>query len=450
MLALLLAACTQEIERVPEPYRPTTAHNAYGRGLVEARLSQTALGRDWLEAADRSVSSPVAITSPFREIGYIDEASAYAIGYAFSVEGGQRIEIEVDVESSEPMRMFLDLFRAVGDDPAAPVHVASGATPAEFLTATLDPASADAMLSIPRRLEFEPLLDARYVLRIQPELLRSGRYTLNLRAIPSLGFPVDGLDTGAIQSNFGARRDGGRRRHHGVDIFAPRGTPALAAEDGVITRTSTTAVGGNVVWLSTDRGVRLYYAHLDALSVRRGQRVRAGDEVGKVGNSGNARTTPPHLHFGVYARGPVDPYPFLKDVRTEPVALTVDLAQLGEWGRATAEDVEVLAGPDRRAATIGSLERNTPFRVWGASARWYRVGLPEGGIGYVAGRFAEYATPLRNASVTGSSLVFERPAARSLVIDELEIGAEVPVLGNYREYLYVRTPRGLTGWLPFN
>ena len=448
--ASLAVACAQEIERVPEPYRPTTAHEAYGHALGEARLSGSALGRDWIEAAERAIAAPVEITSPFRETGYFDAARADAVGYAFSVEGGQRIEVEVEIESSKPMRLFLDMFRAVGGDPAAAVHVASGATPAEFLTATLERSAADTMLTTPRRLEFEPLRNGSYVLRLQPELLRSGRYTLTLRAVPSLDFPVGGRDTSAIQSVFGAPRDAGRRQHHGVDIFAPRGTPALAAADGVATRVRTTQVGGNVVWLNTDGGVRLYYAHLDSQSVQTGQRVRAGDEIGKVGNTGNARTTSPHLHFGVYVRGAVDPIPFLKEVRTEPVELSVDLDHLGSWARTTADDVDVLAGPDGRADVIGSVLRNTPMRVWGASARWYRVGLPDGVTGYVAGRFTEDATPMRSESIAGASPVRERPAARSPVIEHLNVGAEVPVLGTYGSYLYVRTPGGLTGWLRFD
>jgi murein DD-endopeptidase MepM/ murein hydrolase activator NlpD len=77
-------------------------------------------------------------------------------------------------------------------------------------------------------------------------------------------------------------------------------------------------VGGKVVWLQPLFGnMRLYYAHLDTQLVERGQFVLAGEPVGTVGNTGNAITTPPHLHFGVYVRQPgmrggaQDPYRFL-------------------------------------------------------------------------------------------------------------------------------------------
>jgi murein DD-endopeptidase MepM/ murein hydrolase activator NlpD len=77
--------------------------------------------------------------------------------------------------------------------------------------------------------------------------------------------------------------------------------------------------GGNIVWLQPLFGnMRLYYAHLDQQFVERGQFVLAGERIGSVGNTGNARTTPPHLHFGVYVRqrgvrgGARDPVIFLR------------------------------------------------------------------------------------------------------------------------------------------
>ncbi|WP_239691961.1 peptidoglycan DD-metalloendopeptidase family protein, partial [Hymenobacter coccineus] len=73
----------------------------------------------------------------------------------------------------------------------------------------------------------------------------------------------------------GRGRDGGARRHEGIDIFAPRGTPAVAAAAGTVTRLGNTRLGGNVVWLSADgTDEHLYYAHLDRQLVQPGQRVR--------------------------------------------------------------------------------------------------------------------------------------------------------------------------------
>ena len=79
----------------------------------------------------------------------------------------------------------------------------------------------------------------------------------------------------------------------------------------------TGGIGGKHVWLSSGMlgigGARYYYAHLDAFNVESGDSVSTGDVLGYVGNTGNARTTPPHLHFGIYTSfGPVDPAPFLR------------------------------------------------------------------------------------------------------------------------------------------
>ena len=86
---------------------------------------------------------------------------------------------------------------------------------------------------------------------------------------------------------------------------APRGTPVLAATDGFITRVETTGRGGNVIWMQPLFGnMRVYYAHLDEQWVTPGDFVVEGEPLGAIGNTGNARTTPPHLHFGVYVRRP--------------------------------------------------------------------------------------------------------------------------------------------------
>jgi murein DD-endopeptidase MepM/ murein hydrolase activator NlpD len=121
-----------------------------------------------------------------------------------------------------------------------------------------------------------------------------------------------------------------------VDIFARRGTPVVATSEGTVRRVEITNIGGKVVWLRDPvRNSSIYYAHLDSQVVRDGQAVMPGDVVGFVGNTGNARTTPPHLHFGIYRRGegPIDPAPFVRRPRGTLEDLTADLAQLGSWVR---------------------------------------------------------------------------------------------------------------------
>jgi murein DD-endopeptidase MepM/ murein hydrolase activator NlpD len=128
--------------------------------------------------------------------------------------------------------------------------------------------------------------------------------------------PVMGVAPSALTSSWGAPRSGGRR-HEGIDIFAARGTPVVAATRGEVVRIGQNRLGGNVVWVA-GAGARLYYyAHLSrfrtGLSV--GEAVEPGTVLGYVGTSGNAAGTPPHLHFGMYPLShglrAVDPHPFL-------------------------------------------------------------------------------------------------------------------------------------------
>ena len=92
-----------------------------------------------------------------------------------------------------------------------------------------------------------------------------------------------------------------RRNHMGTDIFAPEGRPVLAAADGVVVVATFTPKGGPgaKVALYHGRGVYTYYLHMSAIYCAEGQHVRAGAVVAAVGATGNARGTPPHLHFEV-------------------------------------------------------------------------------------------------------------------------------------------------------
>lgn len=130
----------------------------------------------------------------------------------------------------------------------------------------------------------------------------------------SLVFPVAGSKS-AIRDKWGASRAGGIRRHKGIDIHARKGTPVVAVCDGVITNRDLTPIGGKTLWLkSPGQPWTAYYAHLDQQYVREGQRVRKGQVIGTVGNTGNARTTPSHLHFGVTQGSHwVNPLPYVQD-----------------------------------------------------------------------------------------------------------------------------------------
>ena len=126
-------------------------------------------------------------------------------------------------------------------------------------------------------------------------------------------FPIAG-DCEFIDS-WGYPRSGGRW-HQGADIFATRGTPVVASENGVLDGVGSGTLGGIKLWVNGESGNEYYYAHLAAYApgVRDGMSVRAGEVVGYVGDTGNAKGTSPHLHFEIHpgGAGPANPYPILK------------------------------------------------------------------------------------------------------------------------------------------
>src|SRR5262249_61654145 len=89
---------------------------------------------------------------------------------------------------------------------------------------------------------------------------------------------------------------------HGEDIFAPKGTPLLAVADGTVHTVGWNEIGGWRLWLRDGQGNEFYYAHLSAYSplAVEGRRVRAGDVVGFLGESGDADGGLPHLHFQLH------------------------------------------------------------------------------------------------------------------------------------------------------
>lgn len=155
--------------------------------------------------------------------------------------------------------------------------------------------------------------DGRYVFEVGPwggRLRGAGRLRLHGHA-----FPVDGPHStrGAI-GEFGAPRSGGRV-HEGFDVVADCGTPLLAARGGTVKKAGYDSVlyGYFVLIDGYKTGQDYFYSHLIASAdVGRGDRVRTAQFVGRVGQTGNARTTPCHLHFEIREDGlPIDPEPVL-------------------------------------------------------------------------------------------------------------------------------------------
>ena len=126
-----------------------------------------------------------------------------------------------------------------------------------------------------------------------------------------IGTPLDGY---RISSAFGKRRDpinGRKAMHYGIDLVGPYRSRLEATASGVVTKAGWMAGYGRLVEIQHDFGFKTRYAHLRRISVKRGQKVERGDEVGQLGNSG--RSTGPHLHYEVWFEGKrVNPYHYVK------------------------------------------------------------------------------------------------------------------------------------------
>jgi murein DD-endopeptidase MepM/ murein hydrolase activator NlpD len=130
-----------------------------------------------------------------------------------------------------------------------------------------------------------------------------------------LAVPVKGVKAKQIADTWKAERPGGRA-HNGQDIFAKRGTPVYSATEGYVLHVGENQLGGKVIFVYGAGGRRYYYAHLDdfAPDLKAGDYVTTDSLLGFVGNTGNAKNTPPHLHFGVYGTGgAINPLPLLTE-----------------------------------------------------------------------------------------------------------------------------------------
>jgi murein DD-endopeptidase MepM/ murein hydrolase activator NlpD len=154
------------------------------------------------------------------------------------------------------------------------------------------------------------LLEAGLLLGLLIYLAVSGRALVisfptreSLRPVRSAGMvvPVAGVRASELKDTYGAPRSGGRG-HKGVDIFAARGTPVVAAAAGVIVKRDSSAAGGLSVYeRDLDGRTIYYYAHLNGwrAGLKEGDLVRQGDVIGYVGSTGNVSGSP-HLHFAVF------------------------------------------------------------------------------------------------------------------------------------------------------
>lgn len=422
-LLLFLQCCT--ITGPSGIFGKKSPHEQYGLNLSSAGLENTALGRAWFSQAEQSLSKPLRIEVPYRESGYFPADRALATALRFEARQGEKITISLQKKPAINFTIYIDLWK---DNNGKNKKLLA------YADSSGNPFSHDIDES------------GTYILRLQPELLSAGEYTLTLTNGPSLAFPVK---NGRLGSFWGADRDAGVRRHEGVDIFAPKRTPAVAAAPGVVNRVGENKLGGRVVFFRPEgKNYSLYYAHLDEQLVTEGQRVQLGDTLGLVGNTGNAAFTPSHLHFGIYTSGgAVDPLPFIDQTVRSPAKLSAPLGLLGKSVRTKQAKGNLRSGPGADEQLLSSLPAGSLMQVYAATSAWYKVLLPNGEYGFISSSSVnEVNTPVRQVKLAAGKPLLDKPDTAAARKTDLNAGEVVGVLGSFENYYFVEAKAG-SGWI---
>lgn len=424
-LIFILGSCQKE--KVKKEYKPSNAHGAYIFSLKQANLQNTILFKEFVQSSEDALSEALRVSIPYSEMFYIDHSRPDASGYRFSLKRGQKLKIKIDQNSDDSLQLFIDVFRIKDTANTSWYKVAS--------------ANEDSLY-----LEFIARRESEYLLRIQAELLVDVQCKVKIEVESSLGFPVFGKNKSAIQSFFGDPRDGGRRDHHGVDIFASRHTDVLASANGYVGRTGNSRIGGRHVWVYyPSLGINCYYAHLETVSVKRSKKIKAGTKLGTVGNTGNARYTPPHLHFGIYQSGigPVDPYYFIATENTKAKDISKSINLLGKPLRTCFNNVELYT-----CDSVFNLPINTDLIIEAVSTNKLRVQLANGRKGFIKINEAEIASEALSISTNKNiTKLYNNPSDKGLIIRNIISGEQIQVISYHNEYCKVKLQTGEIGWL---
>jgi murein DD-endopeptidase MepM/ murein hydrolase activator NlpD len=421
-LVILAAACKTS---GPSLFNKRSFHDEYAKKLEDAGLKNTVMGGHWLRAADASLSNPVNINLPYKEMGYFSAESPNAVGLRFTARRGEKLTISINKKPAVAFTIYLELWKD-----------ADASNSKRRLIEALDTTKSS--------FTYEVDANSTFILRLQPELLTSGEYTISIQNSPSLAYPVNNPKANII-SVWGVDRDGGTRRHEGVDISSARGVHAVAAAHGKITKVNSNNLGGKAVWLRPfGKDYTLYYAHLDEQHVREGQEVKQGETVGLVGSTGNAKS--PHLHFGIYTSGgAIDPQPFVdRNIKSLP-NLVANTNHIGKTIRIDAA-TKVFLSPDAKSQSIFSLEKNTPVHIQSAYASWYKIKLPDGAVGFIASDKTQQLNSYRKINFNKETALLDAPsieAARKIIVPK---GEQIDVLGSYNKFTLVQY-KNTVGWI---
>lgn len=302
---------------------------------------------------------PLPLDLPYQENGIFDQKYPKAYEYTFSLEPGQRLNIS--------------LLLPEGGISARLYEMGENNRVKERLTFPLE----NSIVAVSTERHF--LLELRASKNNVP-------FTLTIEGDPILLFPVKGKTEEDIKSFIGDSRDEGIRSHEGIDIMAPEKTPVLAVRNGTISDTGVNPRGGKFVMIKDEEyPLHYYFAHLHSIKVKEGQKVKEGDLIGTVGDTGNAQNGDYHLHFGVYdqrfsfinpfyyiTHDPLKPAMPLESIYTFPLPFSIWINLEKNKGHISVEEEGFLLEKDTPLLVIGNtsygiktiLNENVLFLQW--------------------------------------------------------------------------------------
>ncbi|MDT0687942.1 M23 family metallopeptidase [Autumnicola psychrophila] len=357
--AVILSGCSQ-LNKASDYITNPTAKEVYKRDF---NLSDS-LFTKWKNQVEIALNDSIQVELPYAEKGKFLPRIFPVYSYEIELNPGELFNLEIETDSLKEL-VFIDVFKRTEDSLNPFTKVES----AEFGA---------------KHFAFEAEKEGKYKVVIQPAIEGNSPFLLKMIKSPVYLFPVASYSNSAVQSFWGAQRDGGARSHEGIDIFAERGTPVVAATSGRITYTGEKGLGGKQVWLrDSRRGQSLYYAHLDSINPVSG-RVKVGDTLGFVGNTGNARTTPPHLHFGIYKnfQGAINPLNFVfmpEPLNLDEVEDNIPHKILTKAVTANLRNKPTTSG----SKIIGSSKAQDTLQILGKSRDWYHIRTRENKASFI-------------------------------------------------------------------
>ena len=327
-------------------------YESYVKSLETSGISKSSMGKKWISSGQNALLNPnESVKFPFKSEIFFREIAPNAISYRLKYEEYAKLTVKITSKGKDNNGVYVDIFE---DNPNR------SRVKNFYVKDTI--------------FVYEDNNTQNLILRIQPQLLVNQYVTVEIIENPKLAFPVKNGSNKDIQSFWGVERDGGQRRHEGVDIFNKKGTPIVAVENGTIARVETNILGGKVVWQRLNLfGQSIYYAHLDSQAVSAGQAVKKGDIVGFMGNTGNAKYTASHLHFGIYTgSGAIDPLLYIQKRDTIPGKLKLGEKYLGdvlviktENGQVPVKVLSVSSGAINYADYLGNLQSINQMNIDG-------------------------------------------------------------------------------------